>query len=492
MVCEGRVELAGIRNDRAIAQLSSGSTQEFLVTRSKTKMTPNSAQAKSPHPTPIRKRHNSIEAFDFVVFVIPCLQLIRIRVIGVLNGSDLLMLVIFLSLALRGKLRVTSRVGKWSLILCSLWLASQCVTDIVRHSALADYARGWSNIGLTFISLAVLWTLLYGRPHRLTLYGWGLVIGGVLYAFINPNEMTAAGAPGDLWKFGLAFPLSLGAFLLASRKECRGHWPITLAVLMGMINMVLGARAVGGICLAAALYLSVTSLSRRKNPEIFRLKTRTMVALAASIIIGGAAVMWAYQYTANAGILGERAKEKYDEESSGEYGVLLGGRTEVLATFPAIYDSPILGHGSWAKEPLYIILQNQALARLGYKVAWNISNEQLQEGLIPTHSYLFGAWVDGGILGAVFWVWVFAMTARVLTRVHPATAVLLPVVSFLSFFLLWDILFSPYGTPGRISFPYSIVVLMTLMDAAASKMVRAMPARPPKRIKASLKLRPQG
>ena len=384
-------------------------------------MTSVSAQSSSAAAIRIRARSKGLDAVDLLVFLIPCLQLIRIRVVGVLNGSDVLTLIIFLYLAFRGKLRIATPVGKWTLFLCSLWLASQCVTDIVRHSALTDYARGWSNIGFTFASLAVLWTLLYGRPRRLVLYGWGLVIGGVLFAIINPNEMTAAGAPGDAWKFGFAYPVTLGVFLLASRKECRGLWPVALGVMAGILNLWEGSRAVGGFCLATALYLVVTGFLRRKSGGRSKLKAGTVLALAASIILGIAGVLWAYRYAATAGILGQDAQEKYEEQSSGEYGVLLGGRSELLATLPAIYDSPILGHGSWAREPLYIILQNQALARLGYKTAWNIADEDLQEGLIPTHSYFFGAWVDGGILGAVFWGWIFVLTAKALLRVYPDT-----------------------------------------------------------------------
>ena len=447
---------------------------------------------------PVRGRSKGLDFVDILVFLIPCLQLIRIRVVGVLNGSDVLTLIIFLYLAFRGKLRIATPVGKWTLFLCSLWLASQCVTDIVRHSALTDYARGWSNIGFTFASLAVLWTLLYGRPRRLVLYGWGLVIGGVLFAIINPNEMTAAGAPGDAWKFGFAYPVTLGVFLFASRKGCRGLWPVALGVMAGILNLWEGSRAVGGFCLAAAVYLVVTGFLRRKSGGSSKLKAGTVMALAASIILGIAGVLWAYQYAATSGILGQGAQETYEEQSSGKYGVLLGGRTELLATLPAIYDSPILGHGSWAKEPLYIILQNQALARLGYKIAWNIADENLREGLIPTHSYLFSAWVDGGILGAVFWGWVFVLTARVLLRVYPDTAVLLPVIAFLAFLMLWDILFSPYGTPGRVTFPYSFVMLMTFAGMAPQKAVQVatvtLKKRTPtakRRVHAGLAPRPQ-
>ena len=425
----------------------------------------------------VGKRPAAVDPVDVLVFLVPCLQFVRIHIIGVLNGSDITLLVAFFYFAFRGRLRIAKPVGKWALALCSLWLASQCVTDIVRHSAFADYARGWSNIGLALVNLALLWTLLYGRPRRLVIFGWGLVVGGVLLYLISPPEILSGGTPGLAWKFGFAFIVSLGVFLLASRKECRGHWPITLAVMVGMINMALGSRAVGGVCFAAALFLFVTGVSRRKNPGISRLKTGTMAALAASIIVSAAAVLGAYQYAAKAGILGEQASEKYEEQSSGDYGILLGGRTEILAEFPAIYDSPILGHGSWAREPLYIILQNQALARLGYKMAWDIDSDILQEGFIPTHSYIFGAWVDGGILGTVFWGWIFVMTARVLIRVYPATVELLPVASFLTFLLLWNILFSPFGTDARLTFPYTFVMLMTVMDPASWKVVQVQPAQ---------------
>lgn len=340
---------------------------------------------------------------------------------------------------------------------------------------------------MTFVGLAVLWTLLYGRPQRLVFFGWGFVVGSVLYFFINPNEAMSGGAPGDAWKFGLAYPITLGVFLFASRKECRGHWPVTLAVAIGIINLWLGSRNAGGECLAAALYLGATDFLRRKHPGSSELKAKTVATLAASILLGIAGVVWAYQYAATRGILGDAAKDKYEQESSGKYGVLLGGRTEILAEFPAIYDSPILGHGSWAKDPIYTIIQNQALARLGYTAANNLPaiKEQLYKGFIPTHSYLFGAWVDGGILGAIFWGWVLVLTARALLRVYPATVLLLPAVSFMAFLLLWNVLFSPYGTDGRLSFPYSIVMVMTCMDMARrnAALTAVTPARQVRRRK---------
>jgi len=437
-------------------------------------MTSVPTQAKSINAMPARSRHNKVDPVDVLVFLIPCVQFIRITIVGVLNGSDIILLAAFLYLVFDRKPRIATPVGKWTLILCSMWLGSQCVTDFVRHTAFADYARGWSNIGLTLMNLAVLWTLLYGRPRRLVLFGWGAVVGGVLWFLINPTQLMAGGTPGEAWKFGYAYPVSLAAFLMASRKECRNPWPIILAVSIGIVNMWQGSRSLGGICLAAALYLFVARIASKENPGISRLKARTAFALAASMLLSVAGIFWAYGYAARAGILGQDAEKKFEQQSGGKYGVLLGGRTELLASLPAIYDSPILGHGSWAKDPIYVIAQHQALLLLGYRdAALLISPDDLRNGLIPAHSYLFQAWVDGGILGAVFWGWVLVLTARAMMRVYPASAELVPVASFLAFSLLWNIPFSPYGTDGRLSFPYTFVMLMTVMDMAFGNAVRA-------------------
>ena len=135
-----------------------------------------------------------------------------------------------------------------------------------------------------------------------------------------------------------------------------------------------------------------------------------------------------------------------------------------------IYDSPILGHGSWARDPTYIIEMVEALAALGYNDPTNgLMGDELIEGSIPSHSYIFGAWVHAGILGAVFWIWVFLWTARSLLRVYPPSLELLPVMSYVTFALLWNIALSPVGLTSRIVDPYYIVLIMTCQAFAVRK-----------------------
>jgi hypothetical protein len=411
------------------------------------------------------ERSKSADFVDILVFIIPCLEFVQIKLIGVLFGPELLLIVIFVYLASRRRFRIATPGGKRFLILCSLWLGSQFATDIVRRSAFADYARGWSNIGMTLVNFAVLYTLLYGRPRRLIFYGWGLVVGSLLRFMISPDIFAA----GDPWKFGIGFPVTLATFLFASRPNCRGYWQITLSLIIGLINIGLGARSAGGVCVATAFYLFVSRAMARKSSESSKSRVRWILSLASVTIIGLAGVLWAYQYAASAGVLGEDARVKYENQSSGQFGVLLGGRVEMLGYLPAIYDSPILGHGSWAKDPTYLIVERQTLALMGYSGADEFSNDELELGLIPEHSYLFGAWVDAGILGAVFWAWVFLLDAKTLMRVYPPTTMLLPVMSYVGFELLWDIIFSPYGAEVRIIVPFYAVMLMTCSDLAPRK-----------------------
>jgi O-antigen ligase len=263
----------------------------------------------------------------------------------------------------------------------------------------------------------------------------------------------------------------MGVFLLASSEKCRGRWPVVMMTMMGVINIYMGARNRGGVCLAAALYVLETDILRRRSRASSRLKSRSLVLIAASIVVGLSGVLWAYQYAAGAGILGDKAKDEYEEQSSGDYGVLIGGRTEMLGSLPAIYDSPILGHGSWARDPIYLIAERQALAVMGYVDATDFDPDQLVEGYIPTHSYLFGAWVNAGIVGALFWAWVFVFIARALMRIYPPTVFLLPIMAFFVFSLLWDILFSPYGATTRIVVTYYFVVLATCFSMVPSKTV---------------------
>jgi len=96
------------------------------------------------------------------------------------------------------------------------------------------------------------------------------------------------------------------------------------------------------------------------------------------------------------------------------------------------------------------------LAELGYE---NTDVAFESGDLIPSHSYLFGSWVESGIMGAMFWFWVLWFTANALMRACGREA-MVPFFAFVGLLLMWNVLFSPYGTGGRFTATYFVYAMI--------------------------------
>ena len=184
------------------------------------------------------------------------------------------------------------------------------------------------------------------------------------------------------------------------------------------------------------------------------------LAVYTALALIGIGFVRVYGYGASNGMLGYEAWQNYERQSSGRYGVLIGGRADFLVGLENALDSPIIGHGSWASDWHYEDRAESMLADLGY---WGVGSQN--SWLIPAHSHLIGAWVHAGILGAVFWAWVVVLALRVLSRVYRTDEPLSPLIAFLAVILIWDILFSPYGAERRFITPYYVVVMMSYLTS---------------------------
>jgi hypothetical protein len=147
-------------------------------------------------------------------------------------------------------------------------------------------------------------------------------------------------------------------------------------------------------------------------------------------------------------------RKKHEEQFETGLGVL-GGRSEFMYSLPAIADSPILGHGSWAKNPKYI--QQAQSAGFG-----DLRREEGSENefLIPTHSHVFGAWVEAGLLGALFWLRLWWLAAVSLLGAFKRGDPIWPLTALVASTLLWDLLFSPFGMHRRFVQAFNASVIL--------------------------------
>ena len=183
-------------------------------------------------------------------------------------------------------------------------------------------------------------------------------------------------------------------------------------------------------------------------------------------ILIGACLLFAmksvYSYAASNGLLGFDAQTKYMRQTSRGTGIidlLMGGRMETFCGLQAALDRPIMGHGAKAED------RNGYVERYLEKYG---SSEDLQRYLeslllavkrglggyrfIPLHSYIISFWVQYGIIGLFFWLYVLYLVFMYFK--HYASAI--PqwygylCVSISAF--IWDVIFSPFSDRLGVSF----------------------------------------
>ena len=401
---------------------------------------------------------------------LPMAMGLQVEAIGRLYVAEFLMLLVLPMLVIDRGGMLMAALPKTVLILAAAWLGGQIVTDLVNGTPYADYSRGWARIVFFLLAFSVTYMLVYGNRRRIVLFAIGLSIGYMASLYLYPSEAILA----DPWKFGYGIPVTtLGVVLALSPLFRRvSVFPVAILGALGVLNMVLGLRSLAGVCFMTALYLVAQLIFGKKGEKV---TPPTNVRLVFMLIVGIAAV-WAviaaYEYAALEGLLGDDARDKYIDQTAEGYGVLLGGRHELLVSAQAIADSPILGHGSWAKDPLYAEML-MAMTRSpdeALEAAWF-------GDLIPTHSYLTGSWVEAGILGGVFWIFVLFLVTKVLANLFQARDALSPLYVFLALQLVWDVLFSPFGADRRIMAGYQIALMIFAWEGLKGYAERAKQIR---------------
>src|ERR1700732_2266606 len=115
------------------------------------------------------------------------------------------------------------------------------------------------------------------------------------------------------------------------RGACASYAPDCF-FFTGLLNVFMASRAAGLVCVLAASFVgSKTLLSQGTK----RSATHTLM-LPIAILLGAFAIARTYACAANHGLLGANARLEYQSQSSGSFGLLVGGRGDSLASIRAI------------------------------------------------------------------------------------------------------------------------------------------------------------
>ena len=331
------------------------------------------------------------------------------------------------------------------------------ISDLVAVTGPSQYLRGWARVFMMVADcIAVQVVVSHGRR-----YLWWFVTGmalAILFANLAngvPLTMIAWKSSGYGIAIGILVALACGYLppLAAGAAFCG----------FGLFSVMLDFRSLGGIFLLGGVLLVVRALSGgRARFPVLRVSAMIVVIVAAIGALGLA--------------LGGSDDEYFERRLESNSGRYLG----LIVATRAIIDSPLIGYGSWAADKRYTEVLKREAARASMRTRRPL---EFGDSMLP-HSQVLQAWVEGGVLGALFFlVYGVGILRSVLWLAHrhepgPMTPLLLVILVLGA----WNLVASPFLGTHRI-FIMLVIAAIALL-AAERRYSRAglrQAGRPPTR-----------
>lgn len=414
----------------------------------------------------LRKSHRSPSPLP--LFLCGLLSATQIQLIGYLSIVELIF-VILAPYYLVTRWHSLRRSQLWPfLVLIMGWFASAVVTDLVRGTELTLAIKGSATPLLWASAFISMYFLLRGNVNLMGWFLLGAAISGViaLYVFEPGTIVGREQMSGGEIEFN--YRQSIGVTTIFVWTAVFFLYPryrmLTLGIMVAfaLLSFLEGSRSAGAIAVLAVILfvlrralfpLSQQIRSQQLGWRAFRFAVIALIAVVA--IADG------YRYVVLEGWLGDVERRRYLDQRQSEIGILVS-RSQFASAMFAIADSPVLGHGSWARDEVgYRFMGSQMLgmdvSRLG----------DTSERLIPSHSHLWGPWISHGFLGFFFWFYVLVFILRFMLNDLPYATRYLPFLLLLGLGSLWHIIFSPVSFRPVAAAGYSFLLLVSEVVARA-------------------------
>jgi O-antigen ligase len=317
------------------------------------------------------------------------------------------------------------------------------LSDIIRVTRPDQYLRGWARVGFVltdFLSLAV----ITARDRRLLWwFGFGFGLGAIVFLAAVKH------APLSQWKIGYGEPSLLVLMALCAFLPAR----ISSILLAGfaLVSIFLDYRSLGALSLVSAGYLWI----RARRPQ----EALAGVGPMFKILLAGGLVLAAISYGLSLSEDKEAATRRVDSNA--------GRKAAIEVGLIGIAQSPIIGYGSWT--------ENKELAEMFLKRMREYGGDKQYLAhagvLFLPHSQVLQAWLEGGILGTAFFLFLIYQlirSGRWMILLRPLDR----LTPFMLNFLLsgaWGIFMSPFGSL-RISLALlAVIVFILKVESAVAK-----------------------
>lgn len=360
-------------------------------------------------------------------FLCGALHLLKLNFVGELYGTEvaLLLLAIVARPSSRGDNPMKSPQFRWFLVLGVLSLAGYMISDLVRGSTPEQYMRGWARITFVITDFVAMSMMIANDRRNLWWFVLGLAMGSIAYLKLidhaSLRDMRA-------WKFGYCVPVVLGICCVSVALPLRVS--SALLVGIGVYSIWWDARIYGGICFFIATMLWVRASPRMRGSRL----------LARLLIVGAIATV----------ALGLSLSRTHDDFEQRRDASNFGRAVAFRAGLNAIFESPVIGWGSWSKGPELLSIAREAIK--DEKESSGRAFYAEERNYVSPHSQILQAWVEGGILGAAFFLFLGKQMLGSLrwTALSRRIDRYTPIILFYFSAQLWHLVESPLGQTQRI------------------------------------------
>ncbi|MEY4353177.1 MAG: hypothetical protein RLZZ609_1418 [Cyanobacteriota bacterium] len=334
------------------------------------------------------------------------------------------------------------------------------LSDVVNQTEIATLLKGFG----AYLIFPTTVLFLVGKFTANQLWIFNLVVM-VLNIFFNKSDVIEQGFSQETFKFGFSYAavflvlqLVESFFGRAGLLSCSFLSTLAISLLGAWGNLRL-------LAFVATVSFGMIILFRFLPQFHLPQQKRSSVILATAVVFPSALIGLSLLYSSFSQILlylipldliDPDAALKTAQQSTGDLGILFGGRGEIFSAVLAWLDKPILGWGSWAKDPFaqYSIAGGNIMEQLNYTkdISW-LDQFTTEQGslLIPAHSVLWAALVWGGGL-AFLPVYFFLIQFLQMVACAIRSKLVQPKYRyvFIACFSMWTLLFSPFGFSNRI------------------------------------------
>ena len=344
---------------------------------------------------------------------------------------------------------------------CFLFLLlAQISSDIINRSSPIDFIRGWALIVLSFISILFLLNQFITKPNSILYFLLGAFLASLLFGEGELN-LNIQEENTNYFKERFAGFLNM-AILICSyflMKVNKRYHVVFLFLVYFLINFFMDARSNGLIVLLASVLLFL------KFKRVLITRKSIIIILIISLPLAYVGYSLYVNQVLNHDFGGANSKNQLSKASNpyNPFELIFYGRTDFFVLAQAVSEKPIVGYGSWGKDPggkfsaLYRFLSEYDFEDVSY---------------IRAHSIILGFWAYAGIAGFLAVILLYFRLIKLFFRYYNynSISVLLPVLIVSFGQTVWALFFSAIQDL-RIAFPFFTALLLTELHNQNTKRI---------------------